>query len=513
MASDNKTIAKNTVFLYIRTLVTMIISLYTSRVILQVLGIDDYGIYQAVGGIVGVLSFLNSALSGGTSRFLTYEIGTGNKEKLKNTFSTTLTVHIILAGLIVLLGETLGLWYFNNKMVIPDERFNAAVWVFHLSMITAIISIVSVPYNSAIIAHEKMKVFAYVGIVDAVSKLVIVYLLTIGSIDKLVLYALLLLLIQIGIFLFYVFYCRSSFEESKYRFLFIDKELFKEIFSFSGWGLVAGSAIAVNTQGILLLLNYFFAPAVVTARSVSLQVHTAAVLFVTNFRTAANPQIVKQLAAGDVDGSHELLLQSTKFSYYLMLVLCLPICLLASPILNLWLAEVPEYSVPFLQLVIIQSLFEVFDTSFYTALYAKGRIKENALISPMIALLSFPVVFVLFKMGASPLALSWASIVVYALAGCLIKPLLIVKYADYSWKEILPTMYVCLLVTLVAAPIPVTAYCLLDVENNLLHAAIVLVLSLVSVVATVWFFGLTKNMKQMLLSFLRTKMQLFYKRY
>ena len=512
MTSDNKTIAKNTVFLYIRTLVTIIISLYTSRVILQVLGIDDYGIYQAVGGIVGVLSFLNSALSGGTSRFLTYEIGTGNKEKLRNTFSTTLTVHIILAGLIVLLGETLGLWYFNNKMVIPDERFNAAAWVFHLSMITAIISIVSVPYNSAIIAHEKMKVFAYVGIVDAVSRLAIVYLLTIGSIDKLVLYAILLLLIQIGIFLFYAIYCRKSFEESKYQFLFIDKKLFKEIFSFSGWGLVAGSAIALNTQGILLLLNYFFAPAVVTARAVSLQVHSAAVLFVTNFRTAANPQIVKQLAAGDVEGSHNLLLQSTRFSYYLMLVLCLPICLLAAPILNLWLSEVPIYTVQFLQLVIIQSLFEVFDTSFYTALYAKGRIKENALISPMISLLSFPVVFVLFKMGASPLALSWASIVVFALAGCLIKPLLIVKYADYSWKEILPTMYVCLLVTLVAAPAPVAAYCILDVENNLFHAAIVLFLSLVSVAATVWFIGLTRDMKQILLSFIRTKVELFYKR-
>ena len=229
-SGGNKTIAKNTVFLYIRMLITMIISLYTSRVILQILGIDDYGIYQAVGGIVGFLSFLNSALSGGTSRFLTYELGTGNFEKLKNTFSTTLTVHVILALFVILLGETVGLWYFNNKMVIPDERFNAATWVFHLSMLTAMLTIISVPYNAAIIAHEKMKVFAYIGIADAVLRLLVVYALVLGNIDKLVLYAVLLLLLQFIIFLFYVLYCNRFFGESKCRLFYIDKNLFKEIF-------------------------------------------------------------------------------------------------------------------------------------------------------------------------------------------------------------------------------------------------------------------------------------------
>lgn len=504
--SDNKTIAKNTIFLYIRMMVIMIVSLYTSRVILQILGIDDYGIYQAVGGIVGFLSFLNNALSGGTSRFLTYELGAGNNERLKNTFSTTLTVHIFLAILIAVLAETLGLWYFNTKMVIPEDRFYAAAWVFHLSILTAVLAIISVPYNAAIIAHEKMKVFAYIGIVDAVSRLAIVYMLTLGDIDKLILYAILLLLIQLAIFVFYVAYCMISFAEAKYKFLFIDKPLFREIFSFSGWGLLAGGSIALNSQGILLLLNYFFAPAVVTARSISLQVYNAANQFVTNFRTAANPQIVKQLAAGDVAGSHNLLLQSTKFSYYLMLILCLPICLLAAPLLNLWLVEVPEYTVPFLQLVIIQSLFQVFDTSFYTALYAKGRVKENALISPTIGLLRFPIIFILFKMGFSPLALSWASLITYALLGCFVKPILIVKLADYTWKEILQTMYVCLLVTLVAIPIPLVTYYILNVEASLWHSAFVLLVSLVSVAASIWFLGLTKNMKVMLLTTVKSKL-------
>lgn len=489
-------------------LVTMIISLYTSRVILKVLGVDDYGIYQAVGGIVGFLSFINSALSGGTSRFLTYELGAGNKERLNNTFSTTLTVHIFLALLIVLLSETLGLWYFNSKMVIPDERFNAASWAFHLSIITAVISIISVPYNAAIIAHEKMRVFAYIGIIEAVSKLAIVYALAIGNLDKLVLYAILLLLIQLAILLFYVIYCRNKFEESKYHFLFIDKLLFKEIFSFSSWGLLANGSIALNSQGILLLLNYFFAPAVVTARSISLQVYNVANQFVNNFRTAANPQIVKQLAAGDVEGSHNLLLQSTKFSYYLMLLLCLPICLLAAPLLNLWLVEVPEYTVAFLQLVIIQSLFQVFDTSFYTALYAIGRIKENALISPTTGFIQFPIVFVLFKMGYSPVALSWASLVTYALLGLIIKPILIVKIAHYSLKDVIGTVKTCFVVTLLAVPMPLVLYYVIGVESNIWFSAIILLVSLLSVAASVWFIGLTSNMKKMLISTIINKIHL-----
>ncbi len=506
MASSNKRIAKNTAFLYIRMLVTMIISLYTSRVVLQRLGVDDFGIYQAVGGIVGFLSLLNSALSGGTSRFLTYELGTGNKEKLRNTFSTTLSVHIIIALLVVILGETIGLWYFNNKMVIPNNRLDAATIVFHLSMITAVITIISVPFNAAIIAHERMKVFAYVGIVDAVCKLCIAFALTIDRFDRLVLYAVLLLGAQIGIFLFYVIYCRLRFCEAKYKFMFIDRYLFREIFSFSGWSLLAGGSIALNSQGVLLLLNYFFAPAVVTARSISLSVNNIANQFVNNFRTAANPQIVKQLAAGDVKGSHDLLLQSTKFSYFLMLILCLPICLLASPLLHLWLVEVPDYSVPFLQLVIIQSLFQVFDTSFYTALYAKGRIKENALISPIIAMLQFPVVFFLFKLGFSPLALSWASLITYVILGCFIKPFLIVKIADYSWREVIETMRTCFSVTLFAIPIPVIAYFLLDVESNFWHFLIVLLLSVGSVASVVWFVGLSQNMKGVIIKNIKNKL-------
>lgn len=497
---SNKTIAKNTVFLYVRMLIIMVVTLYTSRVILQALGIDDYGLYQAVGGVVGFLAFISNALAGATSRFITFALGKGDSEELKNTFATTLTSHLIIGLFIVLIAETIGLWYVYNNMVIPEERFAAAIIVYQISILTAFITIIQVPYYAEVIAHEKMSVFAYVGIVEAIGKLGIVFLLSIGSIDKLVLYAVLLLIVQFGIFGFYVFYSRRNFKESVFRLSF-DKELFGQIFSFSGWSLFANGAIALSNQGILLLLNLFFAPAVVTARSISLQVNNVANQFVTNFRTAANPQIVKKYAAGDTAGSKNLLLESTKFSYYLMLFIAIPLVFLANPLLHLWLVEVPEYTVVFLQIVIVQSLFQVFDTSFYTALYAKGRIKENAIISPTTSFLCFPIVYILFKNGASPLSLSWAYLVCYAVLGLIIKPILLNKICDYTLKEVLQVFGVCFLVTIIAISIPSVVYHLIGVET-IVNCSVILLVSLISVAIAVWTLGMTNSMRgRVLLAF------------
>ena len=297
--SSNKRIAKNTIFLYFRMMFTMLVALYTSRVILQKLGVDDYGIYQAVGGIVGFLSFINNALATGSSRFLTYALGENNFEKLRKTFSTTLNVHIVIALFVTIIAETVGLWFLHNKMVIAPERLSAAEYVYHLSIITAAFTLTQVPYNATIIAHEKMSIYAYVSIIEVSAKLAICFLLSIGNFDKLKLYATLLLIIQIGLMIFYRIYCRNKFEESHFSMSF-DRKIFKEIAGFSGWSLFASSSTALNSQGILLLLNMFFSPAVVAARAISLQVNMAANQFVTNFRTAVNPQIVKKLASKDV---------------------------------------------------------------------------------------------------------------------------------------------------------------------------------------------------------------------
>jgi O-antigen/teichoic acid export membrane protein len=476
----------------------MIISLFTSRVVLQTLGVDDYGIFQAVGGIVGMLSFINNALATGSSRFLTYAMGENVEGKLKRVFSTTLTAHVILASVIVLVAETVGLWFLYNKMVIPPERMGAAVYAFHLSIITAFFTITQVPYSACIIAHEKMSVYAYVSMIEAAFRLIIVYLLMIGDVDKLKLYATLLCIIQVGIILFYRLYCTRKFEEVNLH-LSIDKSIFKEISSFSGWSMFANASIALNNQGVLILLNMFFAPAVVAARSISLQVNGVANQFVSNFQTAANPQIVKLYAAGDRQGSKSLLLRTTKVSFYLMFVLALPIVLTSKTLLQLWLGIVPDYAAIFLQLVVIQSLFQVFDVSFYRALYAKGRIRENALISPTLGFIQFPIVYLLFKMGCSPVSLSWASLITYALLGLLIKPLLVIKIADYKWSDVLSVFKPCLLVTIAAIPIPFAVMLMMDYycKYEFLSFMTIVIVAVLSVALSVWLWGLDAGMKKM----------------
>ena len=493
-------------FLYFRMMVTMVISLYTSRVVLQILGVTDYGIYQAVGGIVGFLSFINNALSTGSARFLTYGLGEGDNEKLKRIFSTTLTAHICLAILIVILAESVGIWFLYNKLVIPSDRLEAAVFTFHLSIVTAFFNLTQVPYGASIIAHEKMTIYAYVSIVEAVLKLAIVYMLVIGDIDKLKLYATLLCLLQICIIIFYRIYCMRHFEETHFR-IAIDKKIFREIAGFSGWQLFANGSIALNSQGILILLNMFFSPAVVAARAISIQVNMHANQFVTNFQTAANPQIVKLYAAKDYEGSKQLLLQTTRFSYYLMYLLALPICLVADQLLHIWLGVVPEYTVIFLQLIVIQSLFHVFDVSFYRALYAKGQIRENALISPAIGFIMFPVVYILFRIGSTPVALSWAALVVNILLGVVIKPILIVKIVDYKWSDVLSVFKPCLYVTLSSLPLPLAVYYWLNGHDSMvLSFCAITAVSILSVACASWYLGMDKSMRQKVVKMLRKKL-------
>jgi O-antigen/teichoic acid export membrane protein len=506
--ASNKRIAKNTMFLYFRMMITMVISLYTSRVILQVLGVDDYGIYQAVGGIVGFLSFINSALSSGSSRFITYGLGEGNSDKLKKVFNTTLTSHILLALIIIVVTESLGYWFLHHKLIIPPERLDAAVWVFHLSILTVFFTLTQVPYNACIIAHENMKIFAYVSIIEAVMKLLIVYMLLIGQIDKLVLYAILQCVLQISIVVFYRIYCTKRYEETHFKWG-IDKGIFKEIAGFSGWSLFANSAIALNNQGVLLLLNVFFAPAVVAARSISIQVEMAAYQFMTNFQTATVPQIVKRYAQHDYSGSKALLLEMTKYSFYLMLLLAVPIYFSSEQLLSLWLGVVPPYTVVFLQIIIIQSLFQVFDTSFYKALYAKGQLKENALLSPTCLFINFLIVYILFKLGFSPVALSWTTAVCYAVIGLVVKPLLLIKIVDYTWKDIWAVVWPCLRVVVLSLPIPILVSYYMDNSelSEIGYFIIIVTASILSVSVVVWTVGLTKDMRIKLLNAVKSKLK------
>lgn len=504
--SNNKTIAKNTLLLYVRMMFTMVVSLYTSRVILDVLGVDDFGIYQAVGGIVLMLSFVNNALANGTSRFLTFELGTGNIEKLKRTFSTVLWANVGLAIVVIFLAETIGLWFVYNKLVIPEERMHAAINAYHLSILTCFFQLVLVPFNASIIAHEKMSVYAYMSIVDVCLRLAICYMLSIGGMDKLIVYAALLCALQAIMALSYLLYCKRHFIEARLK-LTLDKTILKNVAGYSSWSLLASSATALNTQGATVLINMFFSPAVVSARAIANQVNMAANQFIQNFRTAANPQIVKKYAAGDYEGSKSLLLESTKYSYYLMLLLALPICLVADILLGVWLKEVPEYTTVFLQLAIITSLFQVFDTSFYTALYAKGQIKENALTSPTLGLLIFPISYLLFRIGCSPVALAWAMLALYAFLGLVQKPILLIKIVGYTWKDIFMVFWPCLKVTLVSVPIPLIVMIIFNnlYINKYILFIIHVLISTSSVGLTVWFLGLNKEMRTKILLFVKSK--------
>lgn len=486
---------------------TMVVSLFTSRVILQVLRVEDYGIYQTVGGVVGMLQFVNGALSMGSSRFLTYEMGTGNFEKLKRTFSSVLTAHILLALLIVFVAETAGLYFVYNKLVIPAERLDAAIIAYHLSLLAAFFQIVQVPFNASIISHENMRIYAYVSIVEVTLKLVIVYALYVFGFDKLILYSTFYCIVNVGFVIFYIWYCFRRFDEIHYKLMW-DKEIMNGVLTYSGWNLFANTSIALNNQGATVLLNMFFSPSVVAARAIANQVNMAANQFISNIRTAANPQIVKRYAAGDFDGSRALLLTTTKYSYCLMLLLSLPIILVSDKLLRLWLVEVPEYSVEFLRLMILTSLFSVFDISFYTALYAKGQIRENALISPTLYFLLFPITYILFQLGFSPICMAYGSLVVNILLGIVVKPILIINIVNYRISEFLDLFFCCLKVTLFSCIIPCTIYLYKEnlLYNDILQFIVLTSVSVFSVLMAVWLFALDKNARIRIKEIIRTKL-------
>lgn len=502
--TNNSIIAKNTVFLYFRMMVTMLTALYTSRIVLQALGVEDFGLYAVVGGVVSMFSFINNALSTSSSRFLTFELGSGNFKKLKKTFSTLLSLHIVIALIVVILAETIGLWFIYNKLEIPPDRMNAAIWVYHISVLTTVITITQVPYNATIISHEKMNVFAYVSIFDSVLKLGVSFLLKFSDYDRLILYALLISIVTIIIALYYRYYCVKNFKETQYQFV-VDKDILKSIGVFSGWSLMGSATHSLNSHGTNIITNMFFGPAVVTARAISVQVDMAAMQFVQNFRQAVNPQIVKKFASSDYLGSKELLLNSTKFSFFLMLLLGLPIILLAEQILFLWLGRVPEYSVIFLQLIIIQSLFQVFDTSFLSALQAKGRLKENALISPIIGAIRFIVVYYMFRAGSSPVVLSYAGIISFSFVGLVIKPLLLIKIVNYNFKDIIDVFIPCFKVALTSIPLPFLLA--LHLDKGIISFILICIVSTICILISVLYLGIKKEMRYKIVELLKHKLK------
>ena len=453
-----KRIAKNTMYMYIRMLFIMGVTLYTSRVVLDKLGVDDYGLYTVVGGIVGMLSFLNGTLSTGTSRYITFALGKKDIKQLNVTFNTTFYTHLALAIIFVILLETVGLWYIYNKLVVTPERFHAALIVFHISVISALIGIMQVPFTSLIMAHEDLNVYAYVGIFDAVGRLAVVFLLGCSSFDKLVFYALLLAMVQLLVAVSYVLYCRYKYIESKLHLLY-DKIVFKSLMSFSGWNVMAQIAETLKLQGYLVLLNLFFQPSVIAAQSIGNQVATAMMSFVGNFRSAINPQIIKQYAAGDYEDSKRLTFSTTILSFDLVLLLGLPSIIVMKTIMGIWLVEVPMYAVIFTQYILIQRIIGVFESAFYIPQVAAARIKLNSILSSLLGPAIFIILYIIYRCGGEVMWMQYIGIISITLWSFILKPYLLVRDVEgYKYKDFLPCFITCLKVSALSISLSFVAY-------------------------------------------------------
>lgn len=401
LASNNKRIAKNTLLLYARMLFLMVVSLYTSRVVLNALGVEDFGIYNVVGGMVAMFSMLSGSLSASITRFITYELGRGDRKKLRTIFSSAVTIQLGLAAIIIILAEALGIWFLNSKMTIPLDRLAAANWVFQFSVLTFAINLVSVPYNASIIAHERMSAFAYISIFEAVGKLAIAYLITISPIDRLVFYAILMCAVALIVRFTYGIYCKRHFEECMYHFIF-DKNLLKDMFGFAGWNFIGASSSVLRDQGGNVVINLFCGPAVNAARGIAFQVNNAVNGFVVNFMMALNPQITKQYAAGNREYMMTLILQGARLSFYMLLLLSLPILVNTHYVLGLWLNIVPEHAVSFVQLVLVFAMSESISQPLVTAMLATGKIRNYQLVVGGLQMMNLPVSYVLLRMGTVP---------------------------------------------------------------------------------------------------------------
>lgn len=488
--NNNARIAKNTIFLYFRMILLMAVTLYTSRIVLATLGIEDYGVYNVVGGFIGMLSFLNGAMSGCTQRFITVALGKGDETELKKVFSTCIITHAMIALLILILAETIGLWFVLNKLVIPADRMTAAMVVYQCSIATSIALVMSFPYNADIIAHEQMSAFAYISIYEAFANLGIVYLLSIGNIDKLALYAMLLLAVKISVILVYRLYCKRHFKETAFSILF-DKPLFKEMLSFTGWNLWGGLAGTLMGQGINILLNIFFGPAINAARGIAVQVQSAVHMFATNFQMALNPQLMKSYAAREMQRMHLLLFRSVKFTFMLLLCLILPICLEIDNILGLWLKEVPEYANVFIIIMLGIVMIDSISNPFMTASAATGKVKVYQSVVGAVMLSIVPVAYITLRLGGEPYTVFIVHLIIGSCAFVarllIVRNLINLSVREYLIKALLP----CVWITIPAVGFSLVLKVFLP--EGLIWAAVIAALSAIAVLILSYVIGLTKT--------------------
>lgn len=488
ISSNNKRIAKNTLILYVRMFFIMAINLYSSRLILQTLGVEDYGVYSAVGGIVSMFTLISGALTNSVMRFITFELGKDDKEKLKRVFSTSINVMLILCGILLLIGEPLGIWFLNTQMNIPDGRMIAANWVLQCSILVFLVNILSIPYNATIIAHEHMGIFAYVSIAEAVLKLLIVFALYLFSYDRLITYALLMLMVACVIRLFYGIYCKRHFEECTYHLIY-DKDLLKGMTSFAGWNFFGYGASIISGQGINLLMNLFFGVVVNAARGVAMQVRSAVVQFVSNFTVALNPQITKSYAAGDLAYMHSLIYRGAKLSYFLMLLFVIPLCFETEIVLTLWLGIVPDHAVSFVRLTLIIATINVVNDTMIRGLHANGSLKKCMIVFGFLEFSIFPLSYVAFKFGSTPETAYYISTAVYLIL-MFVRVFMIKSYIQMPVKDYFYQVFVkIILVTISSLILPLILSLLMDA--SILRFLLICLVSFLGTSLFIFILGLT----------------------
>jgi len=502
-SQNTRRLAKNTIILYFRMFVMMAIGLFTSRIVLQTLGVKDYGTYNVVGGVVSMFSIVSSSLSTSISRFITFELGRENKERLNKVFSTAINVQLLLSVIVIVLMEVVGVWFLNTQMNIPEGRMGAANWVFQLSIVSFILGLLMVPYNASIIAHEDMGVFAYMTLLDAVLKLVIVYVLYITPFDKLITYALLLFGVSLLMRSIYAIYCKRHYEECTYHFVH-DKPLLKEMTSFAGWNFLGNGSWILNNQGVNILINIFFGVTLNAARGIASQVDNMVQNFVRNFMTALNPQITKSYAAGNLDYMHKLVFAGAKYSAFMMLFFVIPICLEADLILHLWLGDVvPDYAPIFVRLTLLSSMCVILGNTLITAVFATGKIRNYELVMGLMALSNFPITWIAFKMGASPVAAYVVYFFVYFVMIFvrlyMVKELIHMSALTYV-KEVFLRVAIVGLLSL-SLPLLITYL----EEDSVLRLVEVCAVSALGTIGSVLLFGMKHDEKKLVFSYIRNK--------
>lgn len=510
--SSNKRIAKNTVMLYIRMFINMLVGLYTSRVVLQTLGVVDYGIYGVVGGVVTMFSFFSGTLTTASYRFLTIELGKGDAVQLHKVFCTCVQIHFIFAVIILVLVESLGPWFIDNKMTIPPDRLAAAHWVFHCSLIACLINVASLPYSALVMVHEHMNVYAYFSILESLLKLLIVYLLLCFDFDKLILYSFLVLVVSIIMRMTYCTYGKRKFEESKYEFIF-DKNVFRSICNFSLWLLLSSLAGMGLTQGLSVLLNIFFGPVVNAARTIGDQVMGMVGTFTGGFTTALNPQITKQYAARNFTRMHLLIVNGCKYSFFLLYVLALPVFVEIDTILHVWLGIVPDHAVEFSRLCIIISLINTLSVSTTTGIHATGNIRKYTTGQCIANLLVLPISYLLLKGGMDPEVVFYLQIVtnvfllIYRLMMCVqLFEMPVVLYCKSVLLRVSPVVIVSFMLTYAFSHYVVPDL----VETGFWSMMIVSLFSVVANFLSIYYLGLACEERSMFVGYIRRRFLKFW---